>query len=122
MRIATNEPAIGALGRNARPLPTSNEVKREGLGHNTRSGAGVRQRVLVLSALRDHGPATRQDLVERIGIPLSSVCGRCGLLLDSQFIEVIDTEGTPARQVLAITAKGREHLLALTTPAEEVTA
>ncbi|MDI5890630.1 hypothetical protein [Halomonas rhizosphaerae] len=105
--------------------PTSNEIKREGLDHARRSGRTAHQQIRILRTLywQTIGEgATRQDLAEALELALSSVCGRCAELADLELIAPIGTVGKPARQVLGITDKGIDHLLALTTPAQEATA
>ncbi|MCK2183534.1 hypothetical protein [Halomonas getboli] len=96
--------------------PTGNEVSREGLDDVRRSGRSARQQVRIMAALywcaKGEG-WTRQELAELPGIPLSSVCPRCHELLALQLIDVIGTVGKPARQVLGITDKGVDWLLAL---------
>ena len=96
--------------------PTSNEVKREGLDHARRSGRTSLQQGRILRALywlgADQG-RTRQDLAEELGLALSSVCGRCAELADLDLIAPIGTVGKPVRQVLGITEKGIQWLLAM---------
>ncbi|MBB3142213.1 hypothetical protein [Halomonas organivorans] len=83
--------------------PSGNEVSREAYDDVRRSGRANQQHKLVLEALRQHGPSTRHDLVERTGLGLQTVCPRCHELLDRGEIEVVGTAGRPARQVLALT-------------------
>lgn len=40
-----------------------------------------KQQAVILRALQLNGPATRQDLSERTGLPLASVCGRVNELV-----------------------------------------
>ncbi|APC45914.1 hypothetical protein QHH_02 [Halomonas phage QHHSV-1] len=107
--------------------PTSNEVKREGLDDVRRSGRSAHQQIRILRSLywcAEGQGWTRQDLAEGLGIPLSSICGRCSELLDMRFIEPIDTVGKPARQILGITKRGLDYLqlLSLTISAKGATA
>lgn len=98
---------------NAVMQPTGREVSREGLDDVRRSGKGAVQQGRVLRCLYWQALGqgmTRNALAEMLEMPLSSVCGRCKELLDLDFIEPIGTEGRPARQVLAITEKGMDHL------------
>jgi hypothetical protein len=92
--------------------PTSNEVKREGLDDVRRSGRSAHQQQAILGAIRWHGPGTRQQLAEATGLALTSVCGRCHELLAVGRLEVVGTQGKPARQVLDLTAKAVAELAA----------
>ncbi len=95
--------------------PTSNEIKREGLDHARRSGRTAHQQIKILCALYWHAQGageTRQQLAEELGIPLSSICGRCKELDALGHIEPIGTVGKPARQVLGITEAGIDWLSA----------
>ncbi|MCL7938805.1 hypothetical protein M8009_00615 [Halomonas sp. ATCH28] len=96
--------------------PTSNEVKREGLDHARRAGRTALQQGRILRHLywlAEGQGSTRQDMAEALGLALSSVCGRCAELADLELIAPIGTVGKPARQVLGITEKGIDHLLAV---------
>lgn len=90
--------------------PTGNEVSREALDEVRRSGRATSHYALVLTAIMRHGPATRHQIAERTGLPLSSVCGRVHELLDADHLTVTGViqqrEDPRPRQVLDLTAKG----------------
>ncbi len=102
--------------------PTSNEIKREGLDHARRSGRTAVQQQRILRHLywlaKGQG-STRQDMADAMGLALSSVCGRCSELADLELIAPIGTVGKPARQVLGITEKGIDWLLAVMSVDQE---
>lgn len=101
--------------------PTGREVSREGLDDVRRSGRAGRQQMAILRHLywlAEGQGRTRQDMAEALSLALSSVCGRCAELADLGLIAPIGTVGKPARQVLGITEKGVDWLLAA-MPADE---
>lgn len=87
--------------------PTGREVSAEAFHDHRRSGRLCASQNAVLEALTV-GPMTRNQLAGRVGLPLSSVCGRCRELLDADLITVMGTtQDKPARQLLQLTDKGR---------------
>ena len=82
--------------------PTGQEVSREGYDDVRRSGRAGRQQQLVMRTLYIYGPSTRQDLAERTGLALASICPRCHELMDAGHVEVVGTVGKPARQQLGL--------------------
>lgn len=87
--------------------PTGNEVSREALDEVRRTGRATSQYELVLTAIMHYGPSTRQQLAERTGLPLCSVCPRVHELLDTDHLTVMGVSEDPRpRQVLDLTAKG----------------
>lgn len=92
--------------------PSGNEVKHAAFSEHRRSGRLKATQGAVLAALSSKGPLTRNQLAEATGLPLSSICGRCRELLDMDYIDVAGMSAdSPARQVLALTAKGRELVI-----------
>lgn len=95
--------------------PSGNAVKQAAFSQHRRSGKLSRSRTVVMTALLQAGPATRQQLAERVKLPVSSVCGRCRELLDMGYIEVAGLSAdSPARQVLALTTEGVDAMNAMT--------
>lgn len=91
--------------------PSGAEVKRAALMESHRAGRIGRSRRLVLSALAQQAPLTRNQVADRVSLPLSSVCGRSRALLDQGYIDVAGTtQDRPARQLLALTDKGFDAL------------
>lgn len=80
--------------------PTGNEVSREGLDDVRRFGRTSAQQQRVLDALRQIGPSTRQQLADHTGLSLQTICPRCHELLGLVLIDVVGTEGKPAKQLL----------------------
>lgn len=93
--------------------PTGNEVSAEAFRDHRRSGRVCASQEVVILALRASlisgvETMTRNELAEKTGLPLSSVCGRCRELLDCSVLTVDGTtKGKPARQLLRLTALGR---------------
>ena len=73
------------------------------------SHSGVRLRVLKHIQRMASVGATRDEIAEALGIPLSSVCGRVNELLDPRWPDVVETDqrrntryGKPAVVVVAV--------------------
>lgn len=99
--------------------PSGNEVKAAAFHEKRRSGSMAYSRAAVFIWLAEHAPATRNDVADALGMPLSSVCGRCRELYDMGYIEPVGTvrvEGGHARQQMDLTAEGAA-VLAQTAPA-----
>jgi len=89
--------------------PTGNEVSREAYDDVTRSGRANAQQQRVIDALGVIGPSTRQQLADHTGLRLQTICPRCRELLDADLIEVVDTVGKPASQVLGLSEGEDAH-------------
>lgn len=91
--------------------PSGNEVKRAALTEHRRSGNLGRQQTRVMRGLVGRAFATRQQLAIDIDMPINSVCGRVTELLDVGYVYVAGmTVDKPARQMLALTEKGKDAL------------
>lgn len=87
--------------------PTGREVSAEAFSDLRRSGRLNATQHRVLEALTI-GPMTRNQIEERTGMRLSSVCGRCSELLHADLITVMGTtQDKPVRQKLELTEKGQ---------------
>lgn len=94
--------------------PSGEEVKATAFHEHRRSGQMCRSRTRVLLQLALHGPATRNQVSDNSGLPLSSVCGRCKELLDLGYLDVAGLSAdSPARQVLALTTEGVDAMNAM---------
>lgn len=94
--------------------PSGNAVKQAAFSQHRRSGKLSRSRTVVMTALLQAGAATRQQLAERVKLPVSSVCGRCKELLDMGYLDVAGLSAdSPARQMLALTHEGVDALNAM---------
>lgn len=89
--------------------PSGSEVKAAAFHEKRRSGAMSQSRWRVLREFAHAGASTRNQIAERSGLPLSSVCGRCRELLDLGYLDVAGTTADrPARQMLEMSAEGVE--------------
>ena len=93
-------------------VPSGNEVSLGAYLDHLRNGSLGRQQQSILLALSLSAQSlTRNQLGERAGMSLSSVCGRVSELMDLEYIEVNGTRKDPgagaARTTMRLTDKGR---------------
>lgn len=91
--------------------PRSSETRRQGLEDVVSSGRAASQNERVKMALAAHGPCTRQDLAEILGLPLGSICRAVKVLSSMSEIGTVTTRTmkigncTTHREVLALASR-----------------
>lgn len=93
-------------GRKAPLLDTKRAAYRE---HKLSGNAEAQERRVLeaIAASGDYG-ITRQDIAAATGIPLASVCGRVGALLDAKVVEHRKGKTQGRRSLVFVRTRGRK--------------
>lgn len=84
-------------------------------------GMGVRgYHYLLVSALREHGPASQIELATRTGIDRSDVVAAINALADAGVVERTPDPADRRRNIITLTPTGRERLKALDAVVDDV--